>query len=139
MYWNSMISMWSPMWFRLIETWDVLKSFFCTPRSSLRQINRNMRCIEIHWRPWCRTAIAINRNMRCIEILVDILQDVLRSRLIETWDVLKLVNCNIYAVPCWINRNMRCIEILQYFEVSYLNKKQYFKILHQRLYGISKI
>ena len=39
----------------------------------------------------------------------------------------------------WINRNMRCIEILQYFEVSYLNKKQYFKILHQRLYGISKI
>jgi len=34
---------------------------------------------------------------------------------------------------------MRCIEILQYFEVSYLNKKQYFKILHQRLYGISKI
>ena len=38
-----------------------------------------------------------------------------------------------------INRNMRCIEILQYFEVSYLNKKQYFKILHQRLYGISKI
>ena len=37
------------------------------------------------------------------------------------------------------NGNMRCIEILQYFEVSYLNKKQYFKILHQRLYGISKI
>ena len=38
-----------------------------------------------------------------------------------------------------INRNMRCIEILQYFEVSYLNKKQYFKILYQSLYGISKI
>ena len=42
-------------------------------------------------------------------------------------------------LPPGINRNMRCIEILQYFEVSYLNKKQYFKILYQSLYGISKI
>ena len=49
--------------------------------------------------------------MRCIEIAVGGFNMIDIYRLIETWDVLKLVNCNIYVVPCWINRNMRCIEI----------------------------
>ena len=113
---------------RLIETWDVLK-FRCRanpPRESRScrggqkaEINRNMGCIEIFNHAWLLIRIlTINRNMGCIEIS----QSFLLAR-----------------STCWINRNMRCIEILQYFEVSYLNKKQYFKILHQRLYGISKI
>ena len=46
---------------------------------------------------------------------------------------------NVLSICFGLIGNMRCIEILQYFEVSYLNKRQYFKILHQRLYGISKI
>ena len=50
--------------------------------------------------------------MRCIEIAVGGFNMIDIYRLIETWDVLKLVNCNIYVVPCWINRNMRCIEII---------------------------
>ena len=66
----------------------------------------------------CDLPLGINRNMRCIEMLIPSL---------------------LHWRYKWINRNMRCIEILQYFEVSYLNKKQYFKILYQSLYGISKI
>ena len=55
-------------------------------------INRNMRCIEM-WRIFLApySPGMINRNMRCIEI---ILTDTLfhkGTRLIETWDVLKLL------------------------------------------------
>ncbi len=48
--------------------------------------------------------------MRCIETLA-LLHDLLMYyRLIETWDVLKLLRLSFYGPAAEINRNMRCIE-----------------------------
>ena len=55
--------------------------------------------------------ISINRNMRCIEIVARRLLARPYDRLIETWDVLKLILCPQFCCQNMINRNMRCIEI----------------------------
>ena len=106
-----------PQW--LIETWDVLKFISCDFIFAYRAwLIETWDVLKWSMLISFASFASINRNMRCIEITVLDPKPILRRM---------------------INRNMRCIEILQYFEVSYLNKKQYFKILHQRLYGISKI
>ena len=76
-------------------------------------INRNMRCIEMPlvWRAGRKPA-AINRNMRCIEIWHLQRTQAPRQRLIETWDVLKYAKLSGQKAKKSINRNMRCIEIL---------------------------
>ena len=55
--------------------------------------------------------ISINRNMRCIEIVARRLLARPYDRLIETWDVLKLILCPQFCCQNMINRNMTCIEI----------------------------
>ncbi len=57
------------IWKRLIETWDVLKFFSGIEKQLRKRINRNMRCIEID-----KNTQQITQN----------------QGLIETWDVLKL-------------------------------------------------
>ena len=75
-------------------------------------INRNMRCIEIHLSSMAlHSDLPINRNMRCIEIVARRLLARPYDRLIETWDVLKLILCPQFCCQNMINRNMRCIEI----------------------------
>ena len=80
----------SPSCERLIETWDVLKFRGRVFRRIRRQINRNMRCIEMQAesRRKCQPG-RINRNMRCIEIFLNSLLQSSLPWLIETWDVLK--------------------------------------------------
>ncbi len=94
MYWNS--SPWPFLlpWQRLIETWDVLKSYPVNVAVFAVPINRNMRCIEIK---------------RCKDRLLYALW------LIETWDVLKSEQTENVHVRTSINRNMRCIEIPIFF------------------------
>ena len=41
------------------------------------------------------------------------------ERLIETWDVLKWLHCREHCPGIWINRNMRCIEICPFWPNSY--------------------
>ncbi len=77
----------------LIETWDVLKSHFhCNFYDNLISINRNMGCIEI---------FKLHQSSSN------------SSRLIETWDVLKLFRNMPSMNAAMINRNMGCIEICQ--------------------------
>ena len=54
---------------------------------------------------------AINRNMGCIEIILFLVSFESFPRLIETWDVLKLITCSMCARTVTINRNMGCIEM----------------------------
>ena len=81
--------------FRLIETWDVLKSFSGNVAVPTGEINRNMRCIEMHDCCYCNADY---------------------DWLIETWDVLKLNILDYIPTGHKINRNMRCIE-MTYTEV----------------------
>ena len=75
----------------LIETWDVLKSKTMADMEVATKINRNMRCIEMELNtPELPQDETINRNMRCIEIRNG-------SGRAESGNM--------------INRNMRCIEI----------------------------
>ncbi len=69
MYWNQQAFFYTSFLFRLIETWDVLKS---------------EREVKIAPEP-----SPINRNMRCIEISSACYAHEAMKRLIETWDVLK--------------------------------------------------
>ena len=69
MYWNNLSERYPKNQYRLIETWDVLKSLYTPPRTY-------------------RTG-TINRNMRCIEMRFDHILAVWKHWLIETWDVLK--------------------------------------------------
>ena len=141
MYWNFLSFANSSRIGRLIETWDVLKyDLVCDGLRDHRGLIETWDVLKsLFTRTMADMEVAINRSMRCIEMPGNAGKNEQEYRLIETWDVLKFALVPYGLLSVWINRNMRCIEILQYFEVSYLNKKQYFKILHQRLYGISKI
>ena len=114
MYWNR------PRLRRCAARWWINRNMRCIEiwyngRAFRRRtwINRNMRCIEIATLPKERGRTpAINRNMRCIEMTAGRWSNTSRSRLIETWDVLKFDNApdiNISTIK--INRNMRCIEM----------------------------
>ena len=90
MYWNKEDINGVRSNYRLIETWDVLKSIKGRFFGDKTLINRNMRCIEIQ----------PSQHLCCPP-----------ERLIETWDVLKSLGGRGDGVEGTINRNMRCIEI----------------------------
>ena len=102
MYWNMFWPRHPPQQIWLIETWDVLKLVFLGAFVFPDAINRNMRCIEIWFieRP-SRPYVQINRNMRCIEIRPQKAVFLVSVWLIETWDVLKLINQKKFNVNSW--------------------------------------
>ena len=125
MYWNMFWPRHPPQQIWLIETWDVLKLVFLgafvfpdainrnmrcieiwfieRPSRPYVQINRNMRCIEIIFRERRSTDWGkINRNMRCIEIRPQKAVFLVSVWLIETWDVLKLINQKKFNVNSWL-------------------------------------
>ena len=116
MYWNMFWPRHPPQQIWLIETWDVLKLVFLGAFVFPDAINRNMRCIEIWFieRP-SRPYVQINRNMRCIEIRPQKAVFLVSVWLIETWDVLKLINQKKFNVNSWL---IETWDVLKLFGLS---------------------
>ena len=97
---------------RLIETWDVLKLSLLQWLPILSAwLIETWDVLKFHWNTPCESERLINRNMGCIEILRNFSEVPVLQRLIETWDVLKFGLAEAIYKLMKINRNMGCIEM----------------------------